>query len=176
MSVGYRRQVRLEARRMRMSQLALQGKHQYEIAEILGKEFGKRLTQQAISLEMQVVKKEWKARRLDSYEEKVARELAKVDERERECFEAFERSVGEIETVTERTGKDGTEVTRSIENQAGDPRFQQLAMDCVKSRCQILGLNAPTNTNVNITGDDLMAAIAQGAKRVRENGNTASKP
>jgi transcriptional regulator with XRE-family HTH domain len=157
--------VAVQARRVKVSEMYLAGRTQSEIASSLG------VTQQQISKDLQKIQLAWRTRMGANFGEKAAQEIAKLDARERECLEAFFRSVGRHTTVTHRRTRDGEETTEKSERLAGDPRFQLLAIECCKKHCDILGLNAPTSTNVNVTGDELIAAIAQGAKLVMESGN-----
>ena len=138
------------------------GKNQYEIAAEVG------VSQQCISKDLVKIQLEWTTRMVGNFDEKVRMEVAKIDRRERECLEAFQRSVGVHTTVTKKNTPEGEEITEKKERLAGDARFQQLALECVDKRCKILGLYAVVKTSTEVTGDALAQLVAAARARVRE--------
>jgi hypothetical protein len=172
----------IQMRRRRVSELYLQGKNQFQIAEIITAEFRKEnekpFSQSHVSYDLKRVREEWRSARVNNYDAKVDMELARLDEIEREAWAAWHRTIGIYKTETRKNtlvkGTDGNqgldlpaeEITVKKEKLAGDPRFLAAVQDCVKKRCEILGLNAPVKAEMAITGDVLMAAINQGSKRV----------
>lgn len=124
----------------------LQGKKQSEIAAHL------KCSQQNISLNLKVIRDRWKESTSLGFDEHIAREIAKVDEVESECWEAWTRSKEGRTTKsgrqrgTKEKGKvvDGDfEVSSRTEQSAGDVRFLDKVLDCIDKRAKLLGLYAP---------------------------------
>jgi hypothetical protein len=93
-----------------------------------------------------------------------ARELAKIDQLEREYYAAWHRSCEDAETtkqkkrgkVEKRKDDDGqfvaeqpAEMTRILKGQAGDPRYLQGVERCIEKRCKIMGIESPTRHQVS---------------------------
>lgn len=91
-------------------------------------------------------------------------ELAKLDHIENEAWDAYYRSIGKKKHVFRKKGtitdEDGTPLTElalleekeKTWNEAGDPRFLQIALQASQDRRQLLGLDAPkrqVNLNIN---------------------------
>lgn len=144
-----------------IARLYCQGKTQAEI----GKQVG--ISQQQVSYDLKIIQKQWLKSSLVDIDTAKARELAKLDQIEREAWLAWERSqqnkeVRSVETeniVPEEKPIDppikgkglmdalklcpGAKFTMKQEGQAGDPRFLEAALKCVAKRAEIFGLDAP---------------------------------
>jgi hypothetical protein len=146
---GYRAQVDTEAIYTRVSELNLTGKTQRQIAAIITEEFRqpgeKEYTQQAVCFVIKRIRKEWRKARIDKFEQKLDRELARIDQIHYEAWAAWQRSIGEVKkTVKEKkagSGADSARITETTEVQAGDPRFLQIMQECIKKRSELLALN-----------------------------------
>lgn len=119
---------------------------------------GYSLSQQAISRDIQEIKRRWELTMFTQMDVKRARELAKLEVIEREAWMAWERSQGEeiSKSVTSREKdlgeddekqimvSDGT-ITKTMTSrkQVGDARFLQLMLECIHKRAELLGLDAP---------------------------------
>lgn len=167
-----RRAVVTEQRRNKVSAMYLAGKNQYEIAEACG------CSQQQISLDLKKIRAEWRTERVAKIDAHMDKELARLDQVEAEAWQAWERSkrneVTKQEKSGNRPGDQGgpfDEKSKTVRGQAGDPRFLSVVLDCVKKRCELLGLNAAVKSEVAVTGDAIMAAIAAGARRVENDGS-----
>src|SRR5262249_3608577 len=124
----------LLARRQKVAARYVRGQTQWEIARAF------ELDQSTISRDLAAIRDEWlKAAVLDMTEVK-ARELAKVDECERQAGAAW--AGGQEDAERRRAGKRGETATQEIvtRGQAGDPRFLDVVLKCVEKRCQILGV------------------------------------
>lgn len=138
----------------RIAELYLHGWLQVDIAEEVG------VNQSTISRDLKSLHKEWLQSALVDIDEAKAKELAEVDNLEREYWRAWERSQLDKEIEIQETvtgGKEGSrerEQTR-LEGQAGDPRFLNGVEWCVERRCKLLGLDAPTRTDVTSGGERL---------------------
>lgn len=117
-----KQQVETAEKRHVIARLYLQGATQAAIGKKMG------LSQGVISRHLSAVKEDWKQSALVDYNERKALEVAKLDEVERNAFEAWAKS---------RTGPDG-----KITGQ-GNPRFLDVIVKCIQQRKEIFGLNAP---------------------------------
>ena len=142
-------------RRREVTSLYVQGKTQAEIAEVV------RVSQQQVSRDLEVIRAEWlRCAKLDMDAIK-SRELARIEEVEREYWEAWQRSKREI-TRRSRSYVEGArkgekaegvpvQVTETVEETSGDPRYLAGVQKCIADRCAILGLYAPKLVDVGVT-------------------------
>jgi hypothetical protein len=138
-----RNREQIERDRAEIARLVCRGWTRREVGRKL------RLSQKMISKELAVIRRRWLEAQAESYDQKVAQDIAKLDHAERAAWEGWERSVGEAtETVSRRRVKgrdaDGQEiaeteasVTRRL--RAGDPRFLQAIIQCIARRAEIRG-------------------------------------
>ena len=161
------------------SQMYCEGYPQHAIGARLG------LTQQQISYDMKSLQKRWVKASVLNITRAKARELNKVDNLEREYWEAWHKSQDNKETRTEKTAHDleveadeitivvPRETTFKSEGQTGSPQFLQGVQWCINKRCQILGLDAAAkNMSIDLTnlsdqqlerlskGEDILGVIA----------------
>lgn len=114
---------------------------------------------------------EWKRERLDTIDEYVTHELAKLDEIERELWQAWEASKLGKERTKNRTSAKPRKVLTEEEKQtdwygydemtnetsAGNPRFLDLLLNVQQRRAKMLGFDAPLKIDIpgyNTTVDD----------------------
>lgn len=128
----------IEDRRRRVAELYCQGAPQVEIAEEL------EVSQPTVSRDLRHVRQEWRSSRIRNFDALQADELLKVDKVEREAWAAFRRSVGEKQKTTDNTGGENPGTKTVTWRDAGDPRFLSVIEDCIRRRCAILGLDAPS--------------------------------
>ncbi len=152
-----RRRVEISDRRRLVADLYVRGHKQQEIADQLG------VTQPIVSKDLAAIQAEWQRLRVADMDQLKRLELERIDRREREAWDAWERS--KQPTVTEKlataedsvgsAAADGTqekpgaaklETTKRVErttvSSAGNPRFLEIVEGCVQQRCKILGLFA----------------------------------
>ena len=138
--------------RARIADLYLRGRKQWEIGQELG------LSQQMVSYELGIIRKQWMESAVRDFDEAKGRELDRIDHLEREAWDAWERSkrhrlvsVSGIEEKSTGSGVDDRPAapteTRTREetrktDQVGDPRFLEKVAWCIDQRCKILGLHA----------------------------------
>jgi phage terminase large subunit len=124
-----------------ISRMYLQGMTQGDIATEL------KISQPTVSREIKKLVEEWKVERVYDINEAKQRELAKIDNLELEYWEAWKRSqqdaVMRMKKAIQSDGTTKQEVSERIEGQVGDARFLNGVMDCIKQRCNILGVEAP---------------------------------
>lgn len=141
-------EMRLVQRRERVARLYLEGKTQTEIAGEL------KVSQPTVSEDLAWVRGEWKKSAEFAFGDRVAEELARLDEVEREAWQAWERSKKKLKRVSTKTVKNVPEASKDPavereeetsveEGRDGDPRHLNVVMDCIDKRCKILGLDAP---------------------------------
>ena len=142
----------------------LRGERQHQIAVGLG------VSQVTVSNDLRELQKRWRAETVRDLDDAKAQELAKVDELEREYWDAWQNSCEDAETIRqEASEKKVDKVIKTAKGQAGDPRFLAGVQWCIEKRCKILGLDAPDKHEVDhkfgkMTDDELREYV-QGAIR-----------
>ena len=162
MGAPKRKPFQIHKDRVEIATLYLQGKRQFEIAQILSTDQAREytLTQQTISRDLKMIQRDWQRSAIIKFDEARAQELAKIDNLEREYWRAWERSKTEKkQTVKQRTeGAELKELTRVQEWEAiGDHRFLEGIQWCINRRCELLGLDAPKR--MRIFEEDLLSKI-----------------
>lgn len=105
--------------------------------------------------DLKKIRAEWKANTLRDIGAIQEQELKGLDDQERECWAAWEKSklAAEKKKQRVRSGGAGTgqvaERSEEREEQCGDPSFQRLILDIREKRAKILGLNAPERTELS---------------------------
>lgn len=150
------------ARRVKVAQMYLRGAWQSDIAAEVG------VSQGQVSQDLKAIRSEWRQARVATFEEKVEEELAKVDNLEREYWQAWEKSKSDYSKKSIKK-KGSAEKPTSLERvdteviTMGDPRFLAGIQWCINKRCEILGLDAPKKLehsgHIGKTDDELAAEI-----------------
>ncbi len=117
-----------------------------EIAEKISANRKYRITFRSIHNDIKAEIKRWREERLDIIEDQITVELIRINNIEKEAWEAWEKSKAEYQrSVTER--RSGTSETMRAqmvrEEQCGDPRYLQIIQWCIDKRCKLFGLDAP---------------------------------
>jgi len=124
---------------MKVAEMYLRGIYQVDIAKELD------VTQATISNDLKAIRKEWRTSRLRNFDAIIEEQLAKIDLLEQTFWDAWNRSKDSAEKITNkegmRAGEPYNEKSRTIEEQIGNPKFLQGVMDCIKRRCELLGLD-----------------------------------
>lgn len=138
------RKSEIQNRRLKVAQMYLQGAYQSVIAKELSVSEGQ------ISQDLKFLRKEWQKDRIAAIDEKIAEELAKIDNLERKNWEGWDKSIKDHKRTTSKVkGQLGSKTPDSREMQEteiikdGDPRFLQGVQKCIELRCKLLGLDAP---------------------------------
>jgi len=142
---------RIAERRKTVASLYLQGKFQDEIAKVVKVDRG------TVSRDLKALQEEWLKSGVMDLNAAKARELAKIDEIERQAWVAWEQSRKDAETMevtgTAQGGKGKPDKVKKItKGQAGDPRFLAILLDCTNRRCELLGLDAPKKNELTGAG------------------------
>lgn len=156
----------LDRDRRQIASLYLRGWLQVDIAEKLG------ISQQTVSLDLKALHREWQRSAIADIDKAKARELAKIDNLEREYWVAWRRSRKDAETITEKNrgeAEDGKLIDPQRmfrrKGQAGDPRFLQGIQWCIERRCKILGIDAPDRHDITSGGVTLGRLFEEALKR-----------
>ena len=162
-------------RRKTVASLYLRGKFQHEIAQEVNVDRG------TVSRDLKAVEAEWLKSGVMDLNAAKARELAKIDETERQAWVGWEQSRKDAETMevtgTAQGGKGRPDKVKKItKGQAGDPRFLATILDCVKQRCQILGLEAPKKLDHTTGGQPFYKAYLFDPDNPTENGQRQDEP
>jgi hypothetical protein len=153
-----------------ITSLYLTGKTQQAIADVIG------VSRQQISLDIQAIKKRWRESSLIDIGEAKNRELDRLDKLEQIYWSAWENSLGERTRTKQETSADGRDedknkkrkslIRASVEKETmlGNPAYLAGIEYCISERCKIVGLYAPTQSNVNVdvtrlSEDELQAII-----------------
>lgn len=124
-------------RRKNVAARYVRGATQWEIARAF------EVDQKTISNDLAAIRKEWLASAVRDMNEIKARELAKIDAAEAEAWKAWTKSQENAEILRARIRDGASETEKVSKGQAGDPRFLDIVLKCIKQRCEILGVLAP---------------------------------
>jgi hypothetical protein len=175
---GTRAQTKLESRRFRVSELYVAGRSMRDIREMMVAEGYARLSLVMLYKDIKWMRVHWRTGALRNFDEAKSQELARIDQIETEAWRNFEQSRGWHTVTTDRTGGDNPETTTRREKLCGDPRYLQVALNCVAKRCEIMGLNAPTKIDQGL--DSVVAILTSRITKFEQgqitDGNTASQP
>ncbi len=127
-------------RRKNVAARYLRGQTQWEIARAF------EVDQATISYDLKAIREEWLAAAVLDMDAIKAKELARIDETERQAWAAWAKSQENAETKRDRTASNGNTTERISKGQAGDPRFLEIVLKCVAKRCEIFGLIAKEKT------------------------------
>ncbi|HEY7159462.1 MAG TPA: helix-turn-helix domain-containing protein [Gemmataceae bacterium] len=130
-------QLQVQQRRTTVARLYLQQRTQAEIASAVG------VNQGTVSRDLKAIQAEWQQQRLDDFTQAKLRELARIDQLEREYWQAWERSCQDREkTLQEKTTAptgDRLKAGTRSEGRDGNPEFLRGVERCIELRCKILG-------------------------------------
>jgi len=163
--------------RRKIADLYLKGWLQADIAEELG------ISDSTVSRDLAAMRKAWLKSALMDFNEAKARELAEIDHLERVAWAEWLESKEAKESTVQKTSTSNrnkrVEAQIRKETRLGDPRYLGIIQWCIDRRCKILGVDAPTQTQVSgaleIDVTDARRALARRlagiAARERESGD-----
>ena len=142
MAATNRKPAEREFHRAEIARRYLAGTPQYIIAQAIG------LSEQMVSYDLHVLAERWKQSALFDVDAAKARELAKLDNLEREYWAAWEASKHDKQIAVQKSGggERPLQVKEAMlrkEGQSGNPAFLAGVMSCIERRCRLLGLDAP---------------------------------
>lgn len=115
------------------------------------------LAQSQIAYDLKTIQTRWRTQTAINLDEAKQRELARIDELEREYWQAWESSKTERTKARQESGdkKDAngrpivTKASMEKEQRDGNPAFLQGVMTCIDRRCKLLGLDAATRNEIS---------------------------
>lgn len=145
-----------------INKLYIQGWSQQSISDEIARIRDYTVSQQSISNDLDEIQKRWLENTTLDLDDYKAKELARIDELEREYWSQYEASKEDKETTTknirptDRTDAQGNPINQygvstRTETRTGNPAYLQGVERCIKMRMDLLGLEAPKRTEV--TGD-----------------------
>lgn len=153
----------IQKRRTEIARYYFQGKTQHEIASLVSMSEGQ------VSQDLKHLREEWKKQRLKDIDEKIAVELAKIDNLERKYWEAWEKSVENYKKKSQKVkgsikSEDGSkpdyrELTETEVIEFGEPRYLQGIERCIDKRCKLLGLEAPVKMAHEHEGNSFLSFL-----------------
>jgi DNA-binding CsgD family transcriptional regulator len=123
-------------RRREVAVMFRQGYAQWEIAAAMG------LHPRAVSRDLEAVQEQLRADTKGQLADKIAGELARLAEIERQAWEGWNKSRENAETRRARSRGRVAETERVVRGQSGDPRFLGTVLASIARRCGLLGLDA----------------------------------
>jgi predicted transcriptional regulator len=187
-------------RRLRVAQLAAQGRTQLEIALELG------VSQPTICADLNEIHAQWRQATEAESAQRIAREIAMIEEVRRAAWQAWARSQQDAErervkttvkadessadadmsqTRTEKDSATKTERTKERRTQSGDSKLLQIALNCSEMILKTLGAFKTKPTPPVNTWDTVLKALYQAqangdaedhATRIQEPGTRGQGP
>lgn len=150
-------------RRSRIAEMYLRGVEQYKIAEELGVSTGQ------ISQDLKKLAQQWQASINQNMDEIKAREMEKINNLEKQYYDAWIRSCavktkksmkkkGVLTKQPDETKKllaNDSEQTLTEEQMIGDPRFLEGVLKCINKREEIFGYGAARKLDIESGGKPL---------------------
>lgn len=126
----------IDERRLRVSRLRVQGWKLRDIAKSVGVSVG------TVHSDIKAVRLYWKERASEHFEDYVSTQLGVLDAVETEAWHAWNRSIGQAITATEKRkglGNDSTLERTTVKKQlVGDPRFLNIVKDVSQIRTELV--------------------------------------
>lgn len=164
------------SRRAKVAKLYLEGEiNQGQIAIQLG------VSQSTVSRDIKEILTEWRESAIRDFDEARQIELNRLFKIENEMWAAWEKSKLDATSETEETSAAGVKLTIKKERQFGDPRYLQLALQCLDKRCKLLGLDQNvTKLEIRTWEDRVIEFLKDGritpVQLIDEIGENAARP
>jgi len=151
-----RTKAQIASDRLEVARLYLQGKYQHEIAEVLG------VCQQQVSYDLKAIQKQWQDIPSAKLDELKAKELTRIDNLERTYWEAWEKSQQPKEITSSAKVGEKVKVGKRTEQRNGNPAYLSGVQWCIERRCKLLGLDAPTKSEITgAEGGPIVAGLSE---------------
>jgi hypothetical protein len=111
------------------------------------------VTERQVYNDLNAIRKDWKQSSISDFDERLAVELAKIDNLEKTYWEAWERSCKVEKKKTEKEKGNVVEgefkvsekeIMKMKVSSVGNAKFLDGVYKCIDKRCDLLGLNSPT--------------------------------
>lgn len=149
----------MQNRRRVVAQLYLKARPQYDIASQLG------ISVPTVSRDLKAITAEWRSQMVTDFHKARMQELAKINALENEYWLAWDRSKGVKESTVTEKAENGEGKPSRLKAQVkkeypdGNPSFLAGVQWCISKRCELLGLNAPTRTDITSGGERLTPLV-----------------
>jgi hypothetical protein len=143
----------LAVRRAEVARLYFQGELQVNIAQMVG------VDKAQITRDLQALRNQWAESAKFDFAEALGRELARLDQIERQAWKAFEKSQQDEERTTQSAGGAGKKVSKTIVASAGEPRFLEVALKCSQERSRLLGLVKLKHEHTGKNGEAIQVTV-----------------
>jgi hypothetical protein len=158
-----------------IARMYVRGKSQYEMKNLLNAMYPDRpLSAKAIFADLQSIRQAWLQSTLVDFNTAKAKELARLDEAEREAWEAWERSKDkhiriEYETADDQVPFSVDKVAnvhrrkkhKIIEATVGDIKYLEMVERMIKMRCDILGLFQAQKLQIDWRAEALQTGLSE---------------
>ena len=161
------------------ARMYLEGHSQAEIADHICDIRHYDISAQQVSQDMKKVRQRWVDSQLRDFDQAKAHELSKIDNLEREYWEAWRKSLelateifsekeeGNMQSTNAQGVVAGTvkpiysksKVKKKETQTFGEPRYLEGIRWCIDKRCKIFGLDAPSRVSINWRDEARMAGI-----------------
>lgn len=135
MAAAKRTRDQREAQLPEIAALYLQGKTMREIGQRVG------LSARVVHRDLEEVRGRWRARATENFQALVDEQVARLDKIEAESWDRFYASQREQTKRLAKEAPNGRTTSLERVDAVGDPRWLQIALQCVERRCRILGLD-----------------------------------
>jgi hypothetical protein len=145
-----------EADLRQFADLARQGKTHKECVEWIRLNRPYRISREQVTYDFRELVARWQAESKVCLDERMAKQLADIDAQSAAAWKAWNDSIGEVTEVQQEQieGEAGKPKGRAVVKKYkshGDPRYLQMAMNCVEARNRLLGL---TRQKFELSGPD----------------------
>lgn len=140
--IASRKPGKMLARRAEVAKLYRDGEGQIEIARLLG------VARKVVTFDLAALRIEWRASSIRDFDALREKELERIDELELEASNAWETSHRE-------------------DQPDGNPKFLDIKMECIKERCKLIGLYAPTRSDSTVSASVVVAATFHGRDEMK---------
>ena len=148
-----------------IAMMYLRGETQASIAAQVG------VSTRMVGKYLEQIEKEWRQSALRDFDDLRGIQLAKIDELEREYWQAWERSqkpkTRTRQEVTPRKDKEtgatkmvADKVIKEVSESVGDPRWLDGVQKCIERRCKMLGLDAPETIDIRLEQQKIAQEVA----------------
>jgi len=166
-SVQREHDLRIEA------ELYLKGWYQYQIADYISERREYDISQGQISHDLRYLRERWLDSALVAIDRRQAEELARINQLERQYWEAWENSLQDHERDRVEEGAQGSRTLHETRTTDGNPRYLEGIQWCIERRIEMFGLNAPkkldvrrANLNVDLNLETMSADELEELERI----------
>jgi hypothetical protein len=173
--VSQRTNEEIERDRVLVARMYVRGKSQHEIMLELNKLYvDRRITPKMIHLDLQAIRQAWLNSALVDFNAAKAKELARLEEMEKEAWDAWERSKDkhiriEYEIADDQVAFSVDKIAdvhrkkkhKVIEATVGDIHYLEMVERAIKMRCEIIGLFEAKKLQIDWKTEALQSGLSE---------------